>query len=42
VRRLAAGQAQRGVGKGDVFAHYAANLPEYDAKCYRRIEARAP
>ena len=26
---LAAGLAERGFGKGDVFAHYAPNLPEY-------------
>ena len=29
VRGLAAGLAERGFGKGDVFAHYAPNLPEY-------------
>ncbi len=29
VREVAAGLAQRGFGKGDVFAHYAPNLPEY-------------
>jgi acyl-CoA synthetase (AMP-forming)/AMP-acid ligase II len=29
VRALAAGLAERGFGKGDVFAHYAPNLPEY-------------
>ena len=29
VRAGAAGLAQRGFGKGDVFAHYAPNLPEY-------------
>ncbi len=29
VRGLAAGLAARGFGKGDVFAHYAPNLPEY-------------
>jgi acyl-CoA synthetase (AMP-forming)/AMP-acid ligase II len=29
VRRVAAGLAARGFGKGDVFAHYAPNLPEY-------------
>jgi acyl-CoA synthetase (AMP-forming)/AMP-acid ligase II len=29
VRAVAAGLAQRGFGKGDVFAHYAPNLPEY-------------
>ena len=29
VRGLAAGLSERGFGKGDVFAHYAPNLPEY-------------
>jgi acyl-CoA synthetase (AMP-forming)/AMP-acid ligase II len=29
VRAVAAGLAERGFGKGDVFAHYAPNLPEY-------------
>jgi acyl-CoA synthetase (AMP-forming)/AMP-acid ligase II len=29
VRAVAAGLAARGFGKGDVFAHYAPNLPEY-------------
>jgi acyl-CoA synthetase (AMP-forming)/AMP-acid ligase II len=29
VRALAAGLSERGLGKGDVFAHYAPNLPEY-------------
>ena len=29
VRAAAAGLADRGFGKGDVFAHYAPNLPEY-------------
>ena len=29
VRGLASGLAERGFGKGDVFAHYAPNLPEY-------------
>jgi acyl-CoA synthetase (AMP-forming)/AMP-acid ligase II len=29
VRAAAAGLAQRGFGKGDVFAHYSPNLPEY-------------
>jgi len=29
VTEVAAGLAQRGFGKGDVFAHYAPNLPEY-------------
>jgi acyl-CoA synthetase (AMP-forming)/AMP-acid ligase II len=29
VRAGAAGLAERGFGKGDVFAHYAPNLPEY-------------
>ena len=29
VRTVAAGLAERGFGKGDVFAHYAPNLPEY-------------
>jgi acyl-CoA synthetase (AMP-forming)/AMP-acid ligase II len=29
VRAAAAGLAERGFGKGDVFAHYAPNLPEY-------------
>jgi acyl-CoA synthetase (AMP-forming)/AMP-acid ligase II len=29
VRGLAAGLAERGFGKGDVFAHYAPNAPEY-------------
>jgi acyl-CoA synthetase (AMP-forming)/AMP-acid ligase II len=29
VRVAAAGLAERGFGKGDVFAHYAPNLPEY-------------
>jgi acyl-CoA synthetase (AMP-forming)/AMP-acid ligase II len=29
VRGLAAGLAARGFGKGDVFAHYAPNIPEY-------------
>jgi acyl-CoA synthetase (AMP-forming)/AMP-acid ligase II len=29
VRAVAAGLADRGFGKGDVFAHYAPNLPEY-------------
>jgi len=29
VRAAAAGLAGRGFGKGDVFAHYAPNLPEY-------------
>ena len=29
VRGVAAGLADRGFGKGDVFAHYAPNLPEY-------------
>jgi acyl-CoA synthetase (AMP-forming)/AMP-acid ligase II len=29
VRAVAAGLAGRGFGKGDVFAHYAPNLPEY-------------
>jgi acyl-CoA synthetase (AMP-forming)/AMP-acid ligase II len=29
VRAMAAGLAERGFGKGDVFAHYAPNLPEY-------------
>src|SRR5436189_4394818 len=29
VRALAAGLAERGFGKGDVFGHYAPNLPEY-------------
>jgi acyl-CoA synthetase (AMP-forming)/AMP-acid ligase II len=29
VRRVAAGLAQRGLAKGEVFAHYAANVPEY-------------
>jgi acyl-CoA synthetase (AMP-forming)/AMP-acid ligase II len=29
VRGLAAGLAERGFGKGDVFAHYTPNLPEY-------------
>ena len=29
VRAGAAGLAQRGFGQGDVFAHYAPNLPEY-------------
>src|SRR6202042_3003497 len=29
VRGLAAGLAERGFGKGDVFAHCAPNLPEY-------------
>jgi acyl-CoA synthetase (AMP-forming)/AMP-acid ligase II len=29
VRGLAAGLAERGFGKGDVFAHFAPNLPEY-------------
>ena len=29
VRGLAAGLAERGFGKGDVFAHYAPNRPEY-------------
>src|SRR5919201_1181416 len=29
VRAVAGGLAERGFGKGDVFAHYAPNLPEY-------------
>jgi acyl-CoA synthetase (AMP-forming)/AMP-acid ligase II len=29
VRAVAAGLGERGFGKGDVFAHYAPNLPEY-------------
>ena len=29
VRAVAAGLAERGFGKGEVFAHYAPNLPEY-------------
>jgi acyl-CoA synthetase (AMP-forming)/AMP-acid ligase II len=29
VRAVATGLAERGFGKGDVFAHYAPNLPEY-------------
>jgi acyl-CoA synthetase (AMP-forming)/AMP-acid ligase II len=29
VRAVAAGLAERGFSKGDVFAHYAPNLPEY-------------
>jgi acyl-CoA synthetase (AMP-forming)/AMP-acid ligase II len=29
VRAVAAGLAERGFGKGDVFAHFAPNLPEY-------------
>ena len=29
IRGLAAGLSERGFGKGDVFAHYAPNLPEY-------------
>jgi acyl-CoA synthetase (AMP-forming)/AMP-acid ligase II len=29
VRSVAAGLADRGFGKGDTFAHYAPNLPEY-------------
>jgi acyl-CoA synthetase (AMP-forming)/AMP-acid ligase II len=29
VRAVAAGLAERGFGKGDTFAHYAPNLPEY-------------
>src|ERR1035438_6253405 len=29
VRAAAAGLGERGFGKGDVFAHYAPNLPEY-------------
>src|ERR671936_2059945 len=29
VRAVAAGVAERGFGKGDIFAHYAPNLPEY-------------
>jgi acyl-CoA synthetase (AMP-forming)/AMP-acid ligase II len=29
VRAVAAGLAERGFGKGDIFAHYAPNLPEY-------------
>ena len=29
VRGLAAGLSERGFGKGDVFAHYSPNLPEY-------------
>ena len=29
VRAVAAGLAERGFGKGDVFAHFASNLPEY-------------
>ena len=29
VERVAAGLAERGFGRGDVFAHYAPNLPEY-------------
>jgi hypothetical protein len=29
VRAGAAGLAERGFGKGDIFAHYAPNLPEY-------------
>ncbi|HUO71371.1 MAG TPA: 4-coumarate--CoA ligase family protein [Solirubrobacteraceae bacterium] len=29
VRAVAAGLAERGFGKGDVFAHYAPNVPEY-------------
>jgi acyl-CoA synthetase (AMP-forming)/AMP-acid ligase II len=29
VRAVASGLAERGFGKGDVFAHYAPNLPEY-------------
>ena len=29
VRRMAAGLAARGFRKGDVFAHFAPNLPEY-------------
>jgi acyl-CoA synthetase (AMP-forming)/AMP-acid ligase II len=29
VRAVAAGLAEQGFGKGDVFAHYAPNLPEY-------------
>jgi acyl-CoA synthetase (AMP-forming)/AMP-acid ligase II len=29
VRAVAVGLAERGFGKGDVFAHYAPNLPEY-------------
>jgi acyl-CoA synthetase (AMP-forming)/AMP-acid ligase II len=29
VRAVAAGLSERGFGKGDVFAHYAPNLPEY-------------
>jgi acyl-CoA synthetase (AMP-forming)/AMP-acid ligase II len=29
VRALAAGLSERGFGRGDVFAHYAPNLPEY-------------
>ena len=29
VRAAAAGLAARGFGKGEVFAHYAPNLPEY-------------
>ena len=31
VRAAAAGLAGRGFGKGDVFAHYAPNLPQYAA-----------
>ena len=29
VRAMAAGLAERGFGKGDTFAHFAPNLPEY-------------
>ena len=29
IRGLAAGLSERGFGKGDVFAHFAPNLPEY-------------
>ena len=40
MRGLAAGLAERGFGKGDVFAHYAPNLPEY-AVAFHGVATRA-
>ena len=41
VRAMAAGLAGRGFGKGDTFAHFAPNLPEYAIACtgWRRSAA---
>ena len=42
VRQMAAGLAARGFGKGDVFAVYSPNLPEYAVAFYGISAAGAP